>query len=388
MKITMVHGSNDTYGASRVLLQEVDSLLALGHTVHVLVPFEGPLQKEIDVRGERVQLSVAPDLLVLRRSNFRDALKVPQLPEPIKSADIVVLWTLGMAGYIPLLKLARKKFYVSVHELLEDRRARTAFRLLLWGSFPITTCSKVAAQWLLSLGVRNSRITVTYPVLGDVPIKDVEVPDKVKKESENFTVLVYGRLNGTKGHLEVAKAFQEPMMSEPTWRLILAGAPFPGQEEALDEVLATAAADSRISYVGEVSSLLDIIPKVDLVALFPTKPESFGLVPVEAWSYGIRSIGYAIGGAAEVLPLVGGTVIARENPEIPNIARALAAERHAWKNLEKLPAVEKIQSTLSFQNRVSKLSSLLRSLTSDVMPKPSATAQLQSSLGKSDERLR
>lgn len=368
MKLTLVHGSNDTYGASRVLLQEVDSLLSLGHSVHVLVPTEGPLQKEIEVRGDRVQLTVEPNLLVLRRSNFEDALRSPRLPDAMKSADIVVLWTLGMAGYIPLLKLARKKFYVSVHELLEDKRARTVFRFLLWGSFPITACSETAAQWLLSLGVQDSRITVTYPVLVDIPVKDVQVLHDAKKESENFTVVVYGRLNGTKGHLEVAQAFQEPSMADPTWRLILAGAPFPGQEEALDAVLKASSADPRITYVGEVSSLLDITPKVDLVALFPNKPESFGLVPVEAWSYGIRSIGYPVGGAAEVLPLVGGRIVSRVEPPIPNIAKALVAERAAWNSLERLPKSDQIQSKLSIQNRVARLSSVLGTLTGKMTP--------------------
>lgn len=361
MRVTIIHGSNDTYGASRVLLQEVDSLLSLGHSVHLVVPSGGPLQREINSRGKNVQLTVQPDLLVLRRSSVKDALGIPRLPAPVKSADVVVLWTLGMAGYIPLLKLARKKFYVSVHELLEDRRARTVFRFLLQGSFPITACSNVAAEWLMSLGVRSSRITVTYPVIVDSPIADAEVFHGGRQESENFTVAVYGRVNGTKGHLEVAQAFQEPIMANPTWRLILAGAPFPGQEDALDQVLKTADADPRISYVGEVSSLQDLTPKVDLVALFPNKPESFGLVPVEAWSYGIRSIGYAEGGAAEVLPLVGGTVIAREVPVVPNIAQALVEQRAVWSSLGRLPESEYVQAVLSFQNRVAKLSTVLDS---------------------------
>lgn len=362
MKITIAHGSNDTYGASRVLLQEIDSLLSLGHSVQLLVPNDGPLCEEIATRGANVGITVVPRLLVLRRSNIKDALRVPRLPAEMTSADVVVLWTLGMAGYIPLLRLSRKKFYVSVHELLEDSRAGMVFRILLQGSFPITACSFAAARWLRSLGVRDNRITVTYPVLGVTRTSHAGDPSGTQDESDSFTVAVYGRVNGSKGHLEVAQAFQEPAMSDPTWRLILAGAPFPGQEDALDDVMKVANADPRITYVGEVSSLHDLSSKVDMVAVFPTKPESFGLVPVEAWAHGIRSIGYADGGAAEVLPLVGGIVIAKTASGAHTIAEALAARRADWGALEKLPESEEVASMLSFQKRVDKLSSVLSSL--------------------------
>lgn len=368
MKITIVHGSNDTYGASRVLLQEIDSLLSLGHSVQLLVPTDGPLCEEVAKRGANVQVTIVPHLLVLRRSNMKDALRVPRLPDEMASADIVVVWTLGLAGYIPLLRLARKKFYVSVHELLEDRRARIVFRILLQGAFPITACSFAAAAWLRSLGVRDGRITVTYPVLSAPQISNAGAGSRIQDGCELFTVAVYGRVNGSKGHLEVAQAFQEPGMSDPTWRLVLAGAPFPGQEAALDEVMTIVHSDPRITYVGEVSSLRDLHPKVDLVAVFPTKLESFGLVPVEAWDCGIRSIGYAEGGAAEVLQLVGGIVIRRTASDVDTIAEALAANRADGAALEKLPKSEGVRSVLSFQNRADKLSAVLTSLASSKTP--------------------
>ncbi|WP_082049802.1 glycosyltransferase family 4 protein [Arthrobacter sp. SPG23] len=362
MKITIAHGSNDTYGASRVLLQEIDSLLSLGHSVQLLVPNGGPLCGEIAKRGASAQITIVPQLLVLRRSNIKDALRAPRLPDEMASADIVVVWTLGLAGYIPLLRLARKKFYVSVHELLEDRRARVVFRILLRGAFPITACSFAAAAWLRSLGVRDDRIVVTYPVLSASEASSAATGRKVQNGSELFTVAVYGRVNGSKGHREVAQAFQHSGMTDPTWRLVLAGAPFPGQEAALDEVMPIVDSDSRITYAGEVASLRELHPKVDLVAVFPTKPESFGLVPVEAWDCGIRSIGYAEGGAAEVLQLVGGIVIKRTTSDVETIAEALAATRADWDALEKLPKSEGVRSVLSFQNRADKLSAVLTSL--------------------------
>lgn len=361
MRITIVHGSNDTYGASRVLIHEIKCLTALGHSVHLLVPFAGPLIAQVAELGPEVQITVDPKLLVLRRSNVMDVLRPLKLPSAIRSADLVVLWTLAVAGYIPLLRLARSKFYVSVHELLEDRRARLFFRVLLMGSFPMTACSKATAAWLRSLGVKQERISVTYPVL------NVKRPDNhgekstalPKRPIRTFNVAVVGRVNGHKGHLEVAKAFQEPAMSDSTWRLLLAGAPFPGQESALDDVLDLAKKDSRISYLGELSTIEELRDAVDLVAVFPTKPEPFGLVPIEAWSMGIPSIGYGDGGAAEVLAMVGGTTVERSELPPRGIASALRAARESWDQKSALPCEDQVAPHLSFESRVNQLKNVL-----------------------------
>nr|WP_263428404.1 glycosyltransferase family 4 protein [Arthrobacter sp. NicSoilB8] len=349
-----------------MLIHEIKCLISLGHSVHLLVPSSGPLNDEVAGLGSEVQISVHPKLLVLRRSNLTHILRSPRLPHAMRTADVVVLWTLAVSAYVPLLRLTRRKFYVAVHELLEDRRARLFFAMLLVGSFPLTTCSKATSAWLRSLGVRESRISVTYPVI-NIPAQRNH-RDTVLAVSENarqtFTVAVFGRVNGHKGHLEVVEAFGQPSMSDPDWRLVLAGAPFPGQESALDDVLQLASMDSRISYLGELRSMEELGDAVDLTAVFPTKPEPFGLVPIEAWSFGIRSVGYGDGGAAEVLPMVGGTAIERGAAPAAAIASALVVERRTWELKPDLPPVDEVASKLSFENRVNSLSGVLAALRS------------------------
>lgn len=362
MKITIVHGSNDTYGASRVLIHEIECLLSLGHSVHLVVPAAGPLNDAIPLLGPGAQISVEPSILVLRRSNLKDALRFPKLPIPLRTADIVVLWTLAVAGYIPLLRTARKRFYVAVHELLGDRKARFFFRGLLKGSFPVTACSYATSKWLQSIGVQGNRITVTYPVVDLLPNADNWEASITRDEERPYTVAVIGRVNGHKGHLEVAKAFQDPSMRGEDWRLVLAGAPFPGQEKALEEVLELVQSDCRLTYLGELSSLRQLRGSVDLVAVFPTKAEPFGLVPIEAWSFGIRSIGYGDGGAAEVLPLVGGTSVERAEPATRRIASALSVEREYRRSRPALPAFAEVGPQLSFEHRVLRLSEVLAKL--------------------------
>ena len=318
MRIAILHGSNDAYGATRVLVQEILCLVTAGHTVAVVVPHPGPLAHLIEQAGLTANVVVDPRLAVLRRSKVSDVLHPIRLPRTVLDADVVVLWTLALAAYIPLLRAKRKSFYVSVHELLLSRMGSLLVRVLLApGHFPVCACSEATAMWLERNGVTRSRLTVMSPVFEPVTTVQLHEP------RDSVTIAVVGRVNGHKGHLEVARAFQSlPVLSAP-WRLLLFGAPFPGQEAALHSVLTLIAADSRIEYRGEADSVASIAGEIDAVACFPSTPEPFGLVPVEAWRVGVRAVGFADGGAGEVLPIVGGIGVARSGAPVDDIVSAL-----------------------------------------------------------------
>lgn len=318
MKIAVLHGSNDSYGATRVLSQEIECLVRLGHDVHVFVPEGGPLAESLAHLGQRVQVTVDPGLAVLRRSRLTDALRLPSLPPGAAEADFAVVWTLALAAYVPALRLRKIPFYVSVHELLPGPVGGVLVRAFLAGGrFPVSACSRATAAWLAGAGVDPRRLTVMSPVFSPV----AELP--AREPHEPPVIAVVGRVNGHKGHLEVAHAFASPALRDRDWKLRLYGAPFPGQGEALEAVLGAIADDDRIAYCGEAPSLAALAGAIDVVACFPSKPEPFGLVPVEAWRLGIRSVGYADGGAAEVLPLVGGIGIARTADPVADISAAL-----------------------------------------------------------------
>lgn len=318
MKIAILHGSNDRYGATRVLCEEVNCLVRLGHDVTVFVPHAGPLAESLAHLGDRARVAIDPYLAVLRRSRLVDALRPPSLRLGVADADLVIVWTLALSAYVPILRLRKIPFYVSVHELLPGRIGGVLVRgLLARGRFPVSACSQATAGWLAGAGVAPRRLTVMSPVFSPV----AELP--VREPHEPLVIAVVGRVNGHKGHLEVAQAFSSSALRDRNWKLGLFGAPFPGQEGALDRVRDAIARDDRIVYGGEAPSMASLAGTIDAVACFPSKPEPFGLVPVEAWRLGIRSVGYADGGAAEVLPLVGGIGVARTLDPVADISAAL-----------------------------------------------------------------
>ncbi|WP_104136205.1 glycosyltransferase family 4 protein [Cryobacterium sp. Y62] len=362
MRIAILHGNNDVYGASRVLIQEISCLLSLGHTVAVIVPNPGPLAEELAQSGLSATVIVDPGLSVLRLSKISDLLHPIRLRPEITDADVVVLWTLALAAYIPLLRLKRKSFYLSVHELLPNRLGNLLVRALLApGRFPICACSEATAAWLERNGVSRTRLTVTSPVFD--PVLMVSAPTL----HDPFTLAVIGRVNGRRGHLEVAHALQSlwPVTSSHlpatgfSWRLLLFGAPFPGQESALAAVLHLIEGDPRIEYRGETKSVEAIASEIDAVACFPSLPESFGLVPVEAWRAGVRAAGFADGGAGEVLPLVGGIGVARTGAPLADISSALRTLERSIRAREALPEPSTVNPHFTEERRLRALTQVL-----------------------------
>lgn len=279
-------------------------MVRLGHTVSVVVPSDGPLGAAVE-HEDGIDLTVDKKLIVLRKSRLRDAFKIPTLPAQALNADFVVVWTLALALYVPILEIRRKKYYVAVHELLDSFTGGLLVRVFLSHSkASVTACSQAVATWLSRNGVAANRVDVVYPIL------EPPVPT-LKLDPSSHVIGVVGRINGHKGHIEVCKAFQSHLSHRADWRLLLAGGPYPGQEAALEDLLEVVRADDRIQYVGEVTSFTDIAQAVDVVACFPTRPEPFGLVPLEAWRYGKLAVGYADGGAREVLEIVGGIGVPR-----------------------------------------------------------------------------
>ncbi len=335
MRVAFLHGSNDIYGASRVLLDEVSIFLSEAWDVAVVLPMKGPLTEKLTTLGAHVV--VDPELHVLRRVQSLNAIGNPRIPAVMRGADLVVVWTLALASYIPLLVLRRQSFYVSVHEIQRGAVGLVLLWLLRVGRFPITACSEAAKAWMSKGGISADRISVTYPIFSPCSVSSA------KTTGCRPAIAVVGRTNGDKGHLEVVRALRRPALRDMEMTLVLAGGPFPGQEHHLAAILDEAATDRRITYVGEIDGVQSLEGVVDAVACFPTRPEAFGLVPLEAWASGIHTLGHLEGGAAEVLPIVGAMSVL-EMPPVDGLAafiRTVLVNRARWQDLPRQESVLK-----------------------------------------------
>ena len=66
-KILIAHSSNDYYGASKVLISTIDILIESGFEVHLILPFNGPLNENETIK--KIKLSIIK-LGVFRKKYF------------------------------------------------------------------------------------------------------------------------------------------------------------------------------------------------------------------------------------------------------------------------------------------------------------------------------
>jgi glycosyltransferase involved in cell wall biosynthesis len=296
-RVTLLHGSNDTYGASRVLVDDARALRSLGWEVQVLLPEDGPLTSLLNDVGARVELH---DLHVLRRVSLRRTRLPLHLPATVASSDLVVLWTMALAPYLPILAQRAKPTICSVHEI----QPGTAGTVLAWTvarlADGLMANSSATAAWLRECGGRRGNAVVAYPV---APAYD---PLPAPPADQPFHVLVAGRVNGHKGHVEAVSACRLARAAGLDLRLTLLGSPYPGQEGHLDALLRAIDGEDWIAYPGEVESIRPYLADANVLLVPTTKPEPFGIVALEGWAAGRLVLASDIGGLSEAADLVGG----------------------------------------------------------------------------------
>ena len=304
-----MHSSNDVYGASRVLLGDVTRLVAQGHDVSVVVPANGPLATLQEAIGDGYV--VDEKMAVVRRVDPREAARPPILPAAARVANVVVLWTLPLALYGPVLRIRRQPYIVSVHERSDGAAGRALIALALGHRTPTQVNSAWVRAWVARRVIAD-RIVLTYPTISrtaDPPSDETErrVDRVAFSAARPMRVLLVGRVNGHKGHLLAVQVAKEMARRDRHLHLTLAGATYPGQKRHLEEArVAARCCGGAVSLVGEVPSMRSVAGGQDLLLMLSTRPEVFGITPLEAWQCRLPVMGIPTGGAAESLALVDG----------------------------------------------------------------------------------
>jgi glycosyltransferase involved in cell wall biosynthesis len=306
--VLFLHGSNDLYGASRVLLADAGSVVELGYRVRVILPGDGPLTHLLNAAGVGVEIR---PLRVLRRVQPHSALAWPfVLPAKIDRGEVVVLWTLALLNYLPTLRARRVPVVVSVHELIPGMVGSALARLAgMYGNgrgsspspvVPIMANSQATGDWLANHGVR--RASVVYPAAPPYsPLRRGGVGGPLR-------VLLAGRVSGWKGHVEALDAVAKLRQGGVDVELTLVGGPFPGQDLQLHRLLDRLRTAPFARYIGEVPDITPLLVDHDVLLVASVRPEPFGLVALEAWAAGRRVVAPDEGGVAEAARMVHGLV--------------------------------------------------------------------------------
>lgn len=305
------------YGASRVLLDDARVLQSLGCEVDVLLPQDGPLTAALEGVGAHVDVQ---ELRVLRRVSIGRTRIPLVLPPAVASADLVVLWTLSLSPYLPTLALRATPTVCSVHEILPGLQGTALAQTVAWLADGLMTNSTATATWLRRSGGARADSVVAYPV---APVYD---PLPQPPADMPFHVLVAGRVNGHKGHVEAVDACRVARAAGIDLRLTLLGSPYPGQEAHLDALQRAIDGEDWAAYLGQVDSIRPYFADAHVLLVPTTKPEPFGIVALEAWAAGRLVLASDIGGLSEVADLVGGVKFPPR--DINGIARVLLEVSH------------------------------------------------------------
>jgi len=295
------------------LAQDVELLRAHGHEIVVALPEGGPLTEVLEELGARV--SIEP-LIVLRKVAGGAGLRMPtRLPTVCDDVDIVVLWTLALAAYLPLLRLRGRRVLCSVHEILPGRAGRLLATITCSLSHALMVNSSATGRWLTGEG-RLGRPQLAYPIA-----PTYEPMDRIGSESDPLRLLLMGRVNGHKGHIEAVHAAQAARDAGEEVELTLLGGAFSGQEQHLAELLVVIKDLPWVHYGGEVTEPREFFRACDVVLIPTTRPEPFGLVAIEAWAAGRRVIASDQGGLAEATAMVEGLLVSAG--DVADLCRAI-----------------------------------------------------------------
>jgi len=314
-RVAFIHGSNDLYGASRVLLTDVKILTDEGLEVTVVLPTAGPLNSLLTEAGAVVAIE---PLCILRKVGSARQMRLPfVLPTAARSADIVVLWTLASASYLLASRLAGKFTLCSVHEILPGpvgRALRIVTRSL---SDALMVNSHATNQWLNGISRTRATTVLAYP---DAP---AYAPLSLRPQHGAVSLLMAGRVNGHKGHLEAVEACSKARtMGLRDMRLTLMGGCYPGQEQHLESLLLAIADKPWAEYAGEVGDIAFALNDCDALLVPTTRPEPFGIVALEAWAAGRRVIAFDEGGLAEAARMVDGILVPPK--DVQRLSEAIA----------------------------------------------------------------
>lgn len=176
-------------------------------------------------------------------------------------------------------------YYMEVHGKGLDRALKNATDESMRAADAVVTVSKSTATDCIKEGVLKEKVDVIYQ--GFEPAPDVH--NQRSKTRETPYILYVGTIQPRKNVEYIVRAFAEVKDTIPH-NLILAGAPG-DSSAAVEQLIIDLKLSERVTLTGYISDRKrhDLYSNADIF-VYPSKYEGFGLVLLEAMSYGVPVI--------------------------------------------------------------------------------------------------
>jgi glycosyltransferase involved in cell wall biosynthesis len=325
--ILFVHGSNDLYGASKVLLNVIDTLQKTGqYNLHVLLPYKGVLDEILLEKGIKVKHK---NLGVLRQKYFNfcglinRGIKIIQasvyIRKYIKAQKIDLTYT-NTSVILSAGIAARLTGIKSVFHIHETPKRNGIYQKISGGiidriSDKVITVSKVVSQhWIKHIS--EKKITHIYNSIELTHKLDI----KKLKTTSSLNIICVGRLSPLKGHEYLMEIISKLKVFVPEIKVEIIGDIFRGYESYevdLRDMLKELELTDIITFTGFVKDMEDKYKDADILIHPSILPDSLPTVILEAMSYGTPVIATDLGGAKELLQEnINGLLIPLDDAEI------------------------------------------------------------------------
>ncbi len=342
-RIIYLHASAELFGSDYVLLSLLKSLDRSLYEPLVLLPFHGPLCKELEKAEVEYEIH---DLPVLRRQyftpwglvgfSFKMVRCVSVLVRMIKRRRVFAIhtntaavWAGGIAA-----KLTRRPHYWQVMELVERPRLVSWMMRKIVGHFStkVFCISNAVRDFFIQANPKKKTLFQTVYHGVDRSVYDQQMSGSTLRAElgldEDCTLVLFaGRFNAWKGQDVLAESM--PIVFEQTQKIhfLFIGSCFPGQEHFEDElkvqVEELVRQGCKATVLGFQSNLPEWLAASDVFVLPSTSPEPNATVTIAAMSMGLPVIGTNIGGTPESV-LNGETGLLVDPDEPKQLANAIA----------------------------------------------------------------
>jgi len=320
--ILFIHQSAELYGSDKTLLLLLKHIDRNKFNPVIILPFEGPLQNELEKKN--IKVVIAPVLKLYRKmfspknilkffKDIKEAFKVLDKLNKEHEFDLIYSNTLAVLLGIFYAKKNNIKHLWHVHEIIESPKIFTKLfcKLLALKSNSIIVYNSVATKVFWNV---NNRINLKSKVIcNGLEIHEEEIHEdeisNIRKDvfhsnpSELIIALV-GRISRWKGQKVLLNSFYEILKKHENIKLAFIGSPPPNQElflvelqERIDELKIS----DKVVLIPFTNEISKIWQSIDIAVVPSTEPEPFGLVAVEAMLAKKPVIGSNHGGLTEII---------------------------------------------------------------------------------------
>ena len=311
-RILLLHSSNDMYGASRIVLQVIDILIKAKYEVHIILPYNGVLNKIITDKGascSTYNLGVLRKKYLNLKGLYNRFLKIKMaknyISNYIDKHHIDLLYT--STSVIISGGLAAKKRGIPkishIHEIPTGNKLYEIFIGLFVRCFStkvIAVSNSVAKHWRSYL--KKNQLIKVY---NGIVFPFAKTPNNTKKKTDqNITVTSIGRLVPSKGHKYFVEVAKELLKFNNQYQFLIVGDTFPGYEsyeEELKKLVTQNDLNQTIHFLGYRTDIEAILSKSDLVFHSSIAPDSLPTVIFEAIKMRVPVVATKLAGAVEIL---------------------------------------------------------------------------------------